>query len=205
MKTNKQTDKAGVPHKQCTQLRLSVDLSSSSNSRRTALNSTPSNSSTSSLAINGSSSATTSSNSRARQVRVSSSRAPNTEVDSLVVDLVDTRNLDTLGDRVSFAALDLDLSAGVVEFSLLVVGTVDGDVFAADEVLAIGLWKSDELASKGCEIGRECCMRLTMLLGTVNSMLFFFQIHHASFFKAWAFPDLQRRSCWTLNQSPLPS
>jgi len=90
---------------------LSVDLSSSSNSRRTALNSTLSNSGTSSSAINGTSSATTSSNSRARQVRVSGSRAPNAEVDGLVVDLVDTGDLDTLRDRVSFAALNLDLSA----------------------------------------------------------------------------------------------
>jgi len=133
---------------------LSIDLSSSSNSRRTTLNSALSNSSTSSLAIDRSSSATTSSNSRARQVRVSSRGAPDTEIDSFVVDLVDTGDLDTLGDRVAFAALDLDLSAGVVEFGLLVVGTVNSDVFAADEVLAVGLWEKDGLA-----LGREMCSK----------------------------------------------
>ena len=122
-------------------INLSIDLSGSPDSRRATLNSTPSNSSTSALSIDRSSSATTSSNSRARQVRVSSGRAPDTEVDSLVVDLVDTGDLDALGDRVAFTALDFDLGAGVVEFGLLVVSTVDGNVFAADEVFAVGLWK----------------------------------------------------------------
>jgi hypothetical protein len=131
-------------HRHC---HLSTNLSSSPNSRRPTLNSTLGNSSTSSLSINRSSSATTSSNSRARQSRVSSSRAPDAKVDSLVVDLIYTGDLDALGDRVSFAALDFDLGAGVVEFGLLVVGAVDGDVFAADEVFAVGLWRGgDELA-----------------------------------------------------------
>jgi hypothetical protein len=120
---------------------LSTNLSSSPNSRRPTLHSTPSNSSTSSLSINRPSSATTSSNSRARQSRISSSRAPNTEIDSLIVDLIDTWDLDALGDGVAFAALDFDLGAGVVEFGLFVVGAVDGDVFAADEVFAVGLGK----------------------------------------------------------------
>jgi hypothetical protein len=90
---------------------LSTNLSSSPNSKRPTHHSTSSNPSTSSLSIDRPSSATTSSNSRARKSRISSSRAPNTKIDSLIVDLVDTRDLDALGDGVAFAALDFDLGA----------------------------------------------------------------------------------------------
>jgi hypothetical protein len=116
-----------------------VDLSSGSDSRRATLKSTFSNSGTASLAIDRTSGVTARNNSRARQIRVGSSRAPDAEVDGLVFDLVDTGDLDTLRSRVSFTSLNLDLSAGVVELSLSVVGTVDGDVLAANEVFAVGL------------------------------------------------------------------
>lgn len=140
-----------------------VDLSSGSDGGRATLKSTLSNSSAGSSAIYTASSATARNNSRTRQIRVSSSRAPDAEVDSLVLDLVDTGDLDTLGSRVAFASLNLDLSAGVVEFGLSVVGTVDGDVFAADEVFAVGLWRHDTLAFSSTRIvtrqvkDLQCC------------------------------------------------
>lgn len=160
-------DESGKPSHKMQRVKplVSIDLSSGSASRRTTLESrlssskvrslaigrakgltTSNNSSAGSLAIDRASGATARDNSRAGQIRVSSGRAPDAEVDSLVLNLVDAGDFDTLRDRVSFTSLNLDLSTGVVEFSLTIVGTVDGDVFAADEVFAVGLRRHGTLA-----------------------------------------------------------
>jgi hypothetical protein len=70
-----------------------------------------------------------------RIVRFSS---PHAEVDSSVLHVVNTRDLDCLCGESVATTRDLDLSAAIVELGLPIVCAVETDVFSTDEVLAIG-------------------------------------------------------------------